>query len=269
MKFTATWNILQNKWLPLCKRWGSMSPQERANAGSGVKIVGRWGDMVARTGVEIFGSDDLASVQTLPCAPIFSGLAGGMSAQSGKRDKGAQYAFPTLARDGSRGGVRDGRVSDVLALRPHQREPAARRATLRVTISQKRWPPPLRPLQSRVLGFQDQAGRAARTVHSRNGTRPPARRRSGRIRAQRSFRPACSVSSRAWPYGWHDRAGWLPPRRHLLLLYPAHRAPVYGNPSFVLISSPRTLSPRSSDSPDRQKAAMGIGRPRPIAPSRR
>jgi hypothetical protein len=40
-----------------------MSPQERANAGDGVKIIGRWGDMAARTGVAIFESDDLAAVQ--------------------------------------------------------------------------------------------------------------------------------------------------------------------------------------------------------------
>ena len=63
MKFMATWSIPQDKWLPLCKRWGSMSPQERANAGDRVKIVGRWVDMSARAGVAIFESDDLAAVQ--------------------------------------------------------------------------------------------------------------------------------------------------------------------------------------------------------------
>src|SRR5215472_13663187 len=63
MKFMATWSIPQDKWLPLCKRWGSMSSQERSNAGAGVKIVGRWGDMAARTGVAIFESDDLGAVQ--------------------------------------------------------------------------------------------------------------------------------------------------------------------------------------------------------------
>ena len=63
MKFMATWSISQDKWLPLCKRWGSMSPQERGNAGEGVKIIGRWGDVAARTGVAIFESNDLAAVQ--------------------------------------------------------------------------------------------------------------------------------------------------------------------------------------------------------------
>jgi hypothetical protein len=40
-----------------------MSPQERANAGEGVKIIGRWHEMAGRTGVAIFESDDLAAVQ--------------------------------------------------------------------------------------------------------------------------------------------------------------------------------------------------------------
>jgi hypothetical protein len=63
MKFMATWDVPQDEWLPLCKRWGSMSSQERANAGTGVKVVGRWHDVAARTGVAIFESDDLGAVQ--------------------------------------------------------------------------------------------------------------------------------------------------------------------------------------------------------------
>ena len=63
MKFLASWSIPQEKWLPLCKRWGSMSAQERANAGDGVRIIGRWHDMSARSGVAIFEAEDLAAVQ--------------------------------------------------------------------------------------------------------------------------------------------------------------------------------------------------------------
>ena len=62
MKFMATWSIQQDKWLPVLKKWVSMSPQERTNAGEGVKIVGRWFDAAARTGVGIFESNDLAAV---------------------------------------------------------------------------------------------------------------------------------------------------------------------------------------------------------------
>jgi len=32
MKFIAGWSNQQNKWLLVCKKWASMSPQERANA---------------------------------------------------------------------------------------------------------------------------------------------------------------------------------------------------------------------------------------------
>ena len=38
MKFLGTWKIDQEKWLPVLKTWTSMTPQERANAGDGVKI---------------------------------------------------------------------------------------------------------------------------------------------------------------------------------------------------------------------------------------
>jgi hypothetical protein len=58
----ATWSIPQDKWLPVLKKWVSMSPQERTNAGEDVRIVGRWFDIAARTGVGIFESSDLAAV---------------------------------------------------------------------------------------------------------------------------------------------------------------------------------------------------------------
>jgi len=44
------------------KKWVSMSPQERANTGDGVKMIGRWIDMAGRTGVLIVESNDLAAV---------------------------------------------------------------------------------------------------------------------------------------------------------------------------------------------------------------
>jgi hypothetical protein len=63
MKFMAKWSIQQDKWLPILKKWSSMTPQERANAGDGVKIIGRWHDVAARTGVLIMESNSLAAVQ--------------------------------------------------------------------------------------------------------------------------------------------------------------------------------------------------------------
>ncbi len=63
MKFKTNYSIPQNTWLPMLKKWSSMSPQERANAGDGVKIIGRWHDFAARNGVVIFEASDLAAVQ--------------------------------------------------------------------------------------------------------------------------------------------------------------------------------------------------------------
>jgi hypothetical protein len=63
MKFQGKWRIQQDKWLPILNKWISMTPQERANAGDGVKIVGRWHDMAARTGVIIMEANDLAAVE--------------------------------------------------------------------------------------------------------------------------------------------------------------------------------------------------------------
>jgi hypothetical protein len=63
MKFRALWKIDQDKWLPVLKVWTGMTPQERANAGDGVKIIGRWHEMASRTGVLIVEANDIAAVQ--------------------------------------------------------------------------------------------------------------------------------------------------------------------------------------------------------------
>jgi hypothetical protein len=63
MKFMVTWKTPQDKFLAVAKKWSSMSPQERAMAGDGVKIIGRWHDLAARTGVVILESNDIAAVQ--------------------------------------------------------------------------------------------------------------------------------------------------------------------------------------------------------------
>lgn len=63
MKFMGKWTIHQDKWLPILKQWSSMTPQQRADAGPGVKIVGRWHDFASRTGVIVMESNDIAAVQ--------------------------------------------------------------------------------------------------------------------------------------------------------------------------------------------------------------
>lgn len=62
MKFMVSWNIDQDKWLPILKKWASMTPEERADAGEGVKIIGRWHDTASRGGVAIFEATDLMAL---------------------------------------------------------------------------------------------------------------------------------------------------------------------------------------------------------------
>jgi len=63
MKFLGHWRIPHDNWLPVLKKFTSMSPQEQKNAGDGVTIVGRWHDVAARTGVVVFEASDAAAVQ--------------------------------------------------------------------------------------------------------------------------------------------------------------------------------------------------------------
>lgn len=63
MKFRINWRIEQDKWLPVLKKWTSMTKDERADAGDEVKIIGRWHDMSSRTGVVICETSDLAALQ--------------------------------------------------------------------------------------------------------------------------------------------------------------------------------------------------------------
>ena len=64
MKFRVNYRITdQDKYLPVLKKWISLSPQERASdAGDGVKMIGRWHDLAGKNGTVICESNDLAAV---------------------------------------------------------------------------------------------------------------------------------------------------------------------------------------------------------------
>ena len=62
MKFMVSWSIDQDKWLPILEMWASMSAAERADAGPGVSIIGRWHDTARRGGVLILETDDLPAL---------------------------------------------------------------------------------------------------------------------------------------------------------------------------------------------------------------
>ncbi len=63
MKFMVSWCVGTDQWLPVLKRWSSMTREQRADAGKGVKLIGRWHDVAARRGVAILESTDLPAVQ--------------------------------------------------------------------------------------------------------------------------------------------------------------------------------------------------------------
>ena len=62
MKFMVNWMIDQDKWMPILEKWSRMTPAERADAGEGVKIIGRWHDMANRSGVLIVEASDAAAI---------------------------------------------------------------------------------------------------------------------------------------------------------------------------------------------------------------
>ena len=62
MKFMLTYSYPRDNFQPALKAWGSLSPQERAKVGDGVKLIGRWHDVVGRRSVVIVESNDLAAV---------------------------------------------------------------------------------------------------------------------------------------------------------------------------------------------------------------
>lgn len=58
MKFMVNWRVHPDKRLEIVSLWCSMSPEERADTGPGVKMIGRWHNEAAFTGVAILETDD-------------------------------------------------------------------------------------------------------------------------------------------------------------------------------------------------------------------
>ena len=62
MKFMVTWRLHQDKRMEVWKKFSSMTPQERADVGQGVKLIGRWHNSAEGTGVGIMEAADTASL---------------------------------------------------------------------------------------------------------------------------------------------------------------------------------------------------------------
>ena len=62
MKFMVTWSINEEQWLPILEVFSSMTPEQRADVGDGVTMIGRWHDTNSRSGVAIMETTDLAAL---------------------------------------------------------------------------------------------------------------------------------------------------------------------------------------------------------------
>ena len=62
MKFMVSWSINYEQWLPILEKFAGMTPEQRADVGDGVKMIGRWHDTASRTGVAIMETTDLTAL---------------------------------------------------------------------------------------------------------------------------------------------------------------------------------------------------------------
>jgi hypothetical protein len=63
MLFMATWKGEHNQWLGVLRYWSSLTPDQRADVGKGVTLIGRWHDPAARSGAAIFETDAVMALQ--------------------------------------------------------------------------------------------------------------------------------------------------------------------------------------------------------------
>ena len=62
MKFKVEWSMGCEGYLDILNVFSSMTPEQRADVGDGVKMIGRWHDTASRTGVAIMETTDLAAL---------------------------------------------------------------------------------------------------------------------------------------------------------------------------------------------------------------
>ena len=62
MKFMVNWSMNHEGWLPILEVFSSMTPEQRADVGDGVTMIGRWHDTNSRSGVAIMEPTDLAAL---------------------------------------------------------------------------------------------------------------------------------------------------------------------------------------------------------------
>jgi len=62
--FMVTWKGDQAAWMGVLQYWASLTPEQRADVGPGVKMIGRWHDTGGRRGCAILDADDAMALQS-------------------------------------------------------------------------------------------------------------------------------------------------------------------------------------------------------------
>ena len=62
MKFLVNWSIGEENWLSVLEVFSSMTPEQRADVGEDVKMIGRWHEPTSKTGVAIMETTNLAAL---------------------------------------------------------------------------------------------------------------------------------------------------------------------------------------------------------------
>lgn len=62
MKFMVTWRVHPDKRVEVMTRWAGLTPQQRADLGPGLRLIGRWHNVAEYTGAAIVETDDAAAL---------------------------------------------------------------------------------------------------------------------------------------------------------------------------------------------------------------
>ena len=62
MKFMVTWEVHPDKRADVLHAWASLTPEERADVGEGVTMIGRWHNNAEYTGVAILETEDVSAL---------------------------------------------------------------------------------------------------------------------------------------------------------------------------------------------------------------
>ena len=62
MKFKVEWSMGCEAYLDILNVFSSMTPEQRADTGDSVKLIGRWHETASKTGVAIMETTDLAAL---------------------------------------------------------------------------------------------------------------------------------------------------------------------------------------------------------------